>query len=96
MMRSSTTATRASTATTTAVTISVASEYVDDGLTVCYEFPDGSSYRLNMFPPRKRYVRRLVKVVGFQKVKTYGDFQESYEEDDPDFFIHVAEKTYES
>ena len=77
--------------------VSVAPEYVDDGLArFCYEFPDGSSYRLNMFPLRKRYVRRLVKEVGFQKVKTYGDFQESYEEDDPDFFIHVAEKTYES
>ena len=77
--------------------VSVAPEYVDDGLArFSYEFPDGSSYQLNMFPLRKRYVRRLLMEVGFQKVKPYGDFQESYEEDDPDFFIHVAEKTYES
>ncbi len=77
--------------------VSVAPEFMDDGLArFRYEFPDGSVYRLNMFPLRKRYVRRLVTEVGFQKVTTYGDFQESYEEDDPDFFIHVAEKTYES
>jgi hypothetical protein len=25
-------------------------------------------------------------------VKTYGDFQETYQEADPDFFVHVAEK----
>ena len=48
-----------------------------------------------MFPLRKRYVRRLCNEVGFQKIKTYGDFQESFEDDEPDFFIHVAEKTYE-
>ena len=77
--------------------VSVAPEHVDDGLArFRYEFPDGSVYRLNMFPLRKRYMRRLFTEVGFQKVKTYGDFQESYEDDDPDFFIHIAEKTYES
>jgi hypothetical protein len=32
--------------------------------------------------------------VGFQKVTTYGDFQETYKEEEPDFFVHVAEKTY--
>jgi sarcosine/dimethylglycine N-methyltransferase len=26
-------------------------------------------------------------------VRTYGDFQDTYAEDDPDFFIHVAEKS---
>ena len=25
---------------------------------------------------------------------TYGDFQETYHEEEPDFFIHVAEKTF--
>lgn len=32
--------------------------------------------------------------VAFQRIKTYGDFQEVYHQDKPDFFIHVAEKTY--
>ncbi|WP_281426152.1 SAM-dependent methyltransferase [Mycobacterium spongiae] len=30
---------------------------------------------------------------GFETVRTYGDFQETYEETEPDFFVHVAEKS---
>ena len=70
-------------------------EHVDPGLArFRYEFPDGSEYRLNMFPLRKSYTRQLMHEVGFQEIKTYGDFQETYQENDPDFFIHIAEKTY--
>lgn len=70
-------------------------EHVDDGLArFRYSFPDGSQFHLNMFPLRKRYVRGLMREVGFQDVMTYGDFKETYHEDDPDFFVHVAEKTY--
>jgi SAM-dependent methyltransferase len=70
-------------------------EYVDDGLArFRYEFPDESVYRLNMFPLRKNYTRRLISEAGFQHIHTYGDFQETYQEHDPDFFIHVAEKAY--
>lgn len=69
--------------------------YVDEGLArFHYQFPDGSNYYLNMFPLRKNYTRRLLKEAGFQDVKTFGDFQETYQENEPDFFIHVAEKTY--
>jgi glycine/sarcosine N-methyltransferase len=32
--------------------------------------------------------------VGFQQIETYGDFQETYREEEPDFFVHVAEKRY--
>lgn len=68
-------------------------EHVDAGLArFRYSFPDGSTYRLNMFPLRKNYTRRLLREAGFAAVKTYGDFQETYQEADPDFFIHVAEK----
>lgn len=70
-------------------------EYVDEGLTrFRYQFPDGSEYHLNMFPLRKEYTRRLMYEVGFQRVKTYADFQETHRVEDPDFFIHVAEKRY--
>ncbi len=31
---------------------------------------------------------------GFQRVDTYGDFQETCADEKPDFFIHVAEKLY--
>lgn len=69
-------------------------EHLDDGLCrMKYSFPDGSEYTLNMCPIRKNYVRRLMSEAGFERVRTYGDFQETYAEDDPDFFIHVAEKS---
>jgi glycine/sarcosine/dimethylglycine N-methyltransferase len=75
--------------------VAVAPEYVDEGLCrMRYEFPDNSVYHLNMFPLRKDYTRRLMSEVGFQRIETYGDFQHTYREEAPDFFIHVAEKEY--
>ena len=71
-------------------------EYLDDGLArFKYTFPDGREYTLNMFPLRKNYVRRLIREAGFDLVRTYGDFQETYESE-PDFFIHVAQKSVTS
>ena len=68
-------------------------EHVDDGLArFRYTFPDGSEYRLNMFPLRKSYTRRLMREAGFARVRTYGDFQEEFEDTEPDFFVHVARK----
>lgn len=69
-------------------------EYLDDELArFRYEFEDDNSiHHLNMFPLRKEYTRSLLTEVGFQNIKTYGDFQETYKKNDPDFFIHVAEK----
>ncbi|MEX2473282.1 MAG: class I SAM-dependent methyltransferase [Gemmatimonadota bacterium] len=72
-------------------------EHMDEGLArFRYDFPDGSSYHLNMFPLRRDYVRRLMQEVGFQRIDTYGDFQETYKDEKPDFFIHVAQKSYDS
>jgi SAM-dependent methyltransferase len=70
-------------------------EYMDDGLArFKYSFSDGSSYNLNMFPLRLDYVHGLMKGVGFQNISTYGDFDEDFDPEDPDFFINVAEKRY--
>lgn len=75
--------------------VTAAPEHVDDSLArFKYSFPDGSEYHLNMFPIRKNYVRKLMTEVGFQQITTYGDFQEKYEENNTDFYIHVAEKNY--
>ena len=75
--------------------IAVKPTHVDEGLArFQYGFPDGSTFHLNMFPLRKNYVRKLLGEVGFQHVETYGDFQETYREEEPDFFVHVAEKRY--
>ena len=70
-------------------------EHIDDGLArFAYTFADQSKYHLNMFPLRKDYTRRLLREVGFQRVNTYGDFQETFRDEDPDFLVHVAEKAY--
>jgi len=70
-------------------------EHMDDSLArFRYAFPDGSEFHLNMFPLRKSYMQGLLKDSGFQQIKTYGDFQETYQESEPDFFVHVVEKTY--
>ena len=69
--------------------------HVDQGLArFRYVFPDGSAYNLNMFPLRKDYVQKLIAEAGFQGFHTFGDFQETYQDEDPDFFVHVAEKTH--
>ena len=73
--------------------VTAAPEYIDEGLArFKYSFTDGCEYTLNMFPLRKGYVRRLLREAGFQHIRTYGDFEESYSENEADFFIHVAEK----
>ncbi|RDI50606.1 glycine/sarcosine N-methyltransferase [Nocardia mexicana] len=70
-------------------------EYVDEGLArFRYSFPDESQYHLNMYPLRKDYTRRLLREVGFQQVETYGDFQDTFAAEEPDFLVHVAEKNY--
>lgn len=70
-------------------------EHVDPGLArFRYAFPDGSEFRLNMFPLRQAYTRQLMSEAGFQRINTYGDFQETYKEDEPDFLVHVAEKEF--
>jgi glycine/sarcosine/dimethylglycine N-methyltransferase len=77
--------------------VSAEPEHVDHGLVrFRYTFPDQSRYHLNMYPLRKDYMRRLMRDVGFQRVDTYGDFQSTYPEAEPDFFVHVAEKSYQA
>jgi len=77
-------------------TVSAEPEFVDEGLArFKYVFSDDTTYHLNMFPLRRQYLRRLTHEVGFQHIDTYGDYQETYREDEPDFWTHVIEKVYE-
>jgi SAM-dependent methyltransferase len=70
-------------------------EHIDEGLArFAYVFPDKSKVHLNLFPLRRAYVRRLMAEVGFQDVKTFGQFQETSPTEAPDFFVHVATKDY--
>ena len=64
----------------------------DELVRFTYKFPNNSVHHLNMFPLKKEYTQSLLKQAGFQSVKTYGDLQKTYKQDEPDFFIHVAEK----
>ncbi len=76
--------------------VSAEPEHVDEGLArFRYEFSDGSVYHLNMFPLRKNYTRKLLHEVGFQTIKTYGDFDPNYDPSNVDFYVHVAEKHYD-
>ncbi len=65
----------------------------DDLVRFQYSFPDETQYTLNLHPIRKDYVRCLLREAGFERIRTYGDFQAAYDADDPDFFVHVAEKS---
>jgi len=77
--------------------VSAEPEYVDDGLArFKYTFPDKSEYRLNMFPLRRKYVTRLMREAGFRRIETFGDFQQDFEDAEPDFLIHVAEKSFDA
>jgi len=77
--------------------VSVKPVHVDDGLSRFeYRFSDGESFCLNMYPLRKDYTKRLMREVGFQHIETFGDFQQTYRDSEPDFFIHIAEKAYQS
>ncbi|BBX69481.1 hypothetical protein MPSYJ_29420 [Mycolicibacterium psychrotolerans] len=69
-------------------------EYLDESLArFKYTFAEGLHYTLNMFPLRKDYLRQLLCEAGFEGLRTYGDFQEAYDEHESDFFVHVAEKS---
>ena len=71
--------------------------HIDEGLARFeYGFPDGSKHHLNMFPLRQEYTRGLIKEAGFQGIRTFGDFQETYRDDEPDFFVHIAQKAYQN
>ena len=75
--------------------IKVGPEYIDEGLArFRYEFPDDTVFHLNMYPLRTDYMRKLLKEIGFQRVTTYGDFHDTYKQNEPDFFVHIAEKSY--
>lgn len=76
-------------------TVTAAPEYIDEGLTrFKYDFSDGSVYHLNMFPLRRKYLRKLMRNVGFQHIDTFADYQETGNDEDPDYWTHVVEKVY--
>ncbi|MEW2067179.1 methyltransferase domain-containing protein [Streptomyces sp. NPDC007346] len=75
----------------TGANVSVA--HIDDQL--CrfqYDFADGSTHHLEVYPILSDELSALLIDTGFDTVQQFGDFQESYDADAVDFVIHVARK----
>lgn len=58
-----------------------------------YSFDDGEDYTLNLCPIRRDHLRRLLREAGFERIRTYGDFEAAYDSGSADFLVHVAEKS---
>ena len=64
-----------------------------DGLELEYNYSDGETHYLNLFPLRQEYLTGLLQQTGFGSVVRYGDFEKDYDTLEPDFIIQVATKT---
>ncbi|GAA0373916.1 methyltransferase domain-containing protein [Streptomyces olivoreticuli] len=75
----------------TGANVSVA--HIDENL--CrfrYDFPDGATYHLEVYPVLKDELTGLLLQSGFDTTQTFGDFQEKFDIFASDFIIHVARK----
>jgi ubiquinone/menaquinone biosynthesis C-methylase UbiE len=66
-------------------------EISDEAVVFEYQYADGDTFHLRLFPLRQDYVTELVTDVGFDDVRRFGDFQHPYD-DDVDFIQHIAFK----
>jgi len=58
-----------------------------------YQYSDGETHYLTVFPIRQEHLTRLLRRAGFESVVRFGDFEKAYELHEPDFIVHVAKKT---
>ena len=58
-----------------------------------YQYSDGETHYLTVFPIRQEHLTSLLKQAGFEPVVRFGDFEKDYEFYEPDFIVHVAKKT---
>ncbi|UKY53530.1 class I SAM-dependent methyltransferase [Streptomyces inhibens] len=76
----------------TGATVTVA--HVDEQL--CrfqYDFPDGSTHHLEVYPILSGELSSLLIDAGFDAIQNFGDFRENFAIEDVDFVIHVARKS---
>jgi sarcosine/dimethylglycine N-methyltransferase len=57
-----------------------------------YDFPNGDSHHLDLYPLKQDYVSHLLQDAGFMDVTRYGDFERPYDHYDPDFIQQVGFK----
>lgn len=55
-----------------------------------YEFPDGAVHHLTLFPLRQAHLEKLLKEVGFERIRKYGDFESDFDAHEPDFIVQVG------
>lgn len=55
-----------------------------------YNFPDGASHHLTLFPLRQDHLERLLKQTGFDDIRQFGDFEAPYDRHEPDFIVQVG------
>ena len=65
----------------------------DDEVELEYNYTDGDTHNLTLYPIRQGHLTRLLNDAGFASVVRYGDFHRDYEFLDPDFVVQVATKT---
>ena len=65
-------------------------EITDGHVRFRYDFPDGETHHLTMFPLRQDYLSGLLKDAGFDNIRRFGDFESPYDLHEPDFVIQVA------
>ena len=63
-----------------------------DAVEISYEYNDGETHYLTLFPLRQEYLTGLLRGVGFGEVMRFGDFEGNYEHYAPDFIVQVARK----
>ena len=64
----------------------------EDFIRFSYRFTEDEVYYLTLHPIRKEKFIRYILGAGFRQAKTFGDFQKAYDEQNVDFFVHVAQK----
>ncbi len=63
-----------------------------DAVEISYNYSDGETHHLTVFPLRQEYLTGLLRRVGFREVVRFGDFEPDYEHYAPDFIVQVARK----
>ncbi len=63
----------------------------DEYVRFCYRFPDGAVHHLTLFPLRQDHLAGLMKDVGFDNIRQFGDFKAPYDLHEPDFVIQVGQ-----
>ena len=63
-----------------------------EAVEITYDYADGETHHLTVFPLRQEHLTRLIREAGFWEVTLFGDFNPRYDKYGPDFIVQVARK----